>query len=476
VSVLGGTAKVVSTLQNADADLDGKPAGKVEPNGLDLTNLGPGAHQLTLTAQGISHRVMFDSGPAPAMAVFFGVERNQGVLRIFTGEDDVTVFVNGVKTRRATRNGRLVLYLEPKSYTIRVAKDGFQPAPEQTVVIKRGEEAKADFQLFRLPQSGSLALRRAPAGAEVSLDGTAAGTVHPDGTFSFGELKPGPHTVAIRKESYKPLSREVNIVAGQHQDIDGTLQMLEGTVKIALAPADVQATLSWKRDGEETSQTFTDNPLTLPEGSYTISGHAPDFEDAHTSVKVSAGRPTSAVLVFRKIVTKKTEPVKQGLSLADLEKTGGWSRESGALTRTGGNVVVLETVPGAGTWSFHGLMRKGKRLEWLVAYVDAKNYVVYELSEDKLERTEFVDGRKQSNARHKVKVKLDQWIQVTVGVTQKAIVVNIQQDTNRFPDVDRLPMGEVSLKPNRSFLQGHFGFRVPGKDRLAVGDFTFTAN
>jgi len=244
-----------------------------------------------------------------------------------------------------------------------------------------------------------------------------------------------------------------------------------------MAPADVQATLSWKRDGEETSQTFTDNPLTLPEGSYTISGHAPDFEDAHTSVKVSAGRPAPAVLVFRKIVTKKAEPVKQGLSLADLEKTGGWSRESGALTRLGGNVVVLQSVPGAGTWSFHGLMRKGKHLVWVVNYEDARDYVVYELSEDKLERTEFVDGRKQSNARHKVKVKLDQWIQVTVGVTQNAIVVqNIQQDANRFPDVDRLTMEEVSLKPKRSFLQGHFGFRIPSRDRLAIGAFTFTPN
>jgi serine/threonine-protein kinase len=476
VSVLGGAVKVVSTLQNADADLDGKPAGKVQPTGLDLTNLAAGAHLLTLTAQGISHRVMFDSGPAPAMTVFFGVDRNQGALRIFTGEDDVTVFVNGVKTPRATRNGRLVIYLAPKAYTIRVAKDGFQPAPEQTVEIKRGQDAKADFQLFRLPQSGSLAVRKAPAGAEVSLDGTPAGTVHPDGTFSFGELKPGQHTVAIKKESYKPLSREVNIVAGQHQDIDGTLQMLEGTVKIAMAPADVQATLSWKRDGEETSQTFTDNPLTLPEGSYTISGHAPGFEDAHTSVKVSAGRPVSAVLAFRRIVTKKPEPVKQGLSLADLEKTGGWIPQNGVLTRTGGNMVVLQAVPGAGTWSFQGLMQNRKHLVWVVNYEDARNCVVYELSEDKLERTESVDGRKQSNARHKVKVKLDQWIQVTVGVTQNAIVVSIQQDANRFPEVDRLTMGEVSLKPNRSFLQGHFGFRVAGKDQLAVGTFTFMPN
>src|SRR6185312_8174118 len=121
------SAKILTTLQKANALVDGKPAGKIETAGVDLTNLPPGVHELVVTAQGISHRLSFNAGPAPAMAIFFGAGRNQGVLRISTGENDVTVYVNGVKTRRATQNGRLVLYLEPKAYKIRVEKAGFQP-------------------------------------------------------------------------------------------------------------------------------------------------------------------------------------------------------------------------------------------------------------------------------------------------------------------------------------------------------------
>ena len=204
VSGMGASAKVFTTLQNGEASLDGKPAGKISASGLDLTNLAPGPHEVLVSAgQGSSHRVVFDSGPVPAMAVFLGTEKNLGLLRVTTGEDDVTVYINGDKTRRGTQKGRMALYLPPKTYTIRVEKDGFQKTAEQTVEVKKGEEARVEFQLARMPLVGSLLVQKAPAGAEVAIDGAPAGTVHPDGTLSLGSLKPGSHTLAVKKESYQ---------------------------------------------------------------------------------------------------------------------------------------------------------------------------------------------------------------------------------------------------------------------------------
>jgi hypothetical protein len=474
VSSLGGSAKVFTTLQKAEAAVDGKPAGKIEPAGVDLTNLAPGAHELIVTAQGISHRLSFNAGPAPATAVFFGAERNQGVLRVNTGESDVTVYVNGVKTRRATQNGRMVLYLTPKTYKIRVEKDGFQPVAELSVEIKKGEEAHADFQMTRQPQTGSLVVQKAPAGAEVSLDGASVGNVHADGTFSLNDLKPGNHTVVIKKDSFKPVTRQISVAAGQQLDVDGTLQALAGTVKVSIAPAEIAAALSWKRDGEDNIQTFTDNPLSLPEGSYTIIGRAPGYEEARTQAKITGGHAAAAALVFRKIVATRAEPVKLSHGLADVEKAGGWAHENGVLVRTGGNNIVLPIAPAAGTYTFLATMPKGKRLEWLVNYVDAKNYVIYELNDDHLERAEYIDGKKLNTAKPRLRVKLDQWIQVTVEVTDTAIVTSVQQEANRFPAIERLARDGPSLVPTTSFLRGRFGFRVPGKDRLAVNSFTFT--
>jgi hypothetical protein len=287
-------------------------------------------------------------------------------------------------------------------------------------------------------------------------------------------VKPGNHTIGVKKDSYRPLTRQVAVVAGQRVEVDGTLHLLPGSVRINLSPPDVPATLSWRRDGEENSQTFTDNPLTLPDGSYTITGRAPEYEDAHTTVKVTAGRTGAAGLTFRKIVVKKAEPVKLVISMAELEKAGGWTREEGNLTRTGGNNVLLQAAPAAGTYSFRAMMEKGKRLDWVVNFVDAKNYVSYELNDDRLERTEYIDGKKQNTAKDKLKVKIDQWIQVTIEVTATSIVNSIQQGANNYSSVDRLAHEGPSLNPGQSFVRGRFGFRVPGKDRLAVSAFTFT--
>jgi hypothetical protein len=64
-------------------------------------------------------------------------------------------------------------------------------------------------------------------------------------------------------------------------------------------------------------------------------------------------------------------------------------------------------------------------------------------------------------------VKVDAWIQITVEVTQNSIVTSIQQEDNNYPAIDKFSDPKINL------LQGKFGFRVPGKDRLAVGAFTF---
>src|SRR5436190_22319833 len=153
------------------------------------------------------------------MAVFLGTEKNFGLLRVTTIEDDVSVYVNGDKTKRGTQKGRLILYLAPKTYKIRVEKEGFQSTGELTVEVKKGEEARADFQLTRMPQVGSVLVQKAPAAAEVSIDGVPAGTVHPDGTLSLGGVKPGTYTLVVKRDSFKPLTRELTAAAGRQRDI-----------------------------------------------------------------------------------------------------------------------------------------------------------------------------------------------------------------------------------------------------------------
>src|SRR5205823_5225389 len=156
-----------------------------------------------------------------------------------------------------------------------------------------------------------------------------------------------------------PLTREINVVAGQQMEVDGALQIVSGTLRVTLAPADAPATLGWRREGEETTTPFTGTTVTLPEGSYIILGHAPDFEDAKASTKVVAGRESAVVLVFKKTNGKKTAEAPKGATQADIEKAGGWTREGNVLVRTGGNVIVLPIGSSPGTYSFAAMMPKG---------------------------------------------------------------------------------------------------------------------
>jgi hypothetical protein len=146
---------------------------------------------------------------------------------------------------------------------------------------------------------------------------------------------------------------------------------------------------------------------------------------------------------------------------------GGWAKDNGVLLRTGGNYVLLPVGSAPGTYSFTAMMQKGKRLDWVLAFTDTKNHIAYELNDDHLDRMEWVEGKRQNQAKPKLRVKLDQWIQVTIEVTANAIVTSIVQEGNKYPQIDRFE------NPKSGALNGKFGFRVPGKDKLAVGAFAF---
>jgi hypothetical protein len=85
--------------------------------------------------------------------------------------------------------------------------------------------------------------------------------------------------------------------------------MATGILRLKVVPSDVPgATFSWRRESDGASQTFTGPNITLPEGVYTIVGHAPDYEESRTLVRMAAGPTSAAVLIFR----KKVEPMKAG--------------------------------------------------------------------------------------------------------------------------------------------------------------------
>ena len=172
---------------------------------------------------------------------FLKSDRNVGGLRIETGEDDVSIYLNGQEYRRKTQRGRLVIYLLPRQYNVRVEKPGFEPAAEQVAEVVRGEEARLEFKLAPLPETASLTIRNAPPGTEVLVDNKRLGTIPAGADSGAFTLPAGNHTVSLRQEGYTPKEWQRPFKAGESVELDGALLSLNGSLEISVEPAGVDA-------------------------------------------------------------------------------------------------------------------------------------------------------------------------------------------------------------------------------------------
>ena len=159
VASLGPHANVQSTLGSVKVSLDGAPAGVSGATGLELNGLAAGNHELAFGEGKDRRTVTISVGEAPALTAFLKSDRNVGTLMVVTQEDGVRVWLNGKEQRRQTQKGKLrITGLDVKSYTIRVAKDGFLDTPEQQVDVRKGEEAQLEFALRPVPKVASLSI------------------------------------------------------------------------------------------------------------------------------------------------------------------------------------------------------------------------------------------------------------------------------------------------------------------------------
>jgi len=468
VAHAGPNAKIYGSIPGAKATLDGMPAGNVGPDGLELKDLAPGAHEVVLDGQGAHARISFDGGPAPALAASLVTNRNLGALIITTSEDGASIFLNGDKYSQPIKNGRVLLYLPPKSYAIRVQKEGFASPPDQTVNLRNGEESQVQFKL--LPAKATLAVHHGLTGSEVFLDGNRIGVVGADGEFSVGSLEPGKHSVSLRHERYKPVQADQLFVAGKSIELDGALQSLFGTLKIDLSPPVSDLHLRIKRQGDNQDREVKETTLSLAEGTYTVVASAPRYQDATATVHVSPDGTSVATLAMKAApvaaapkpaVAPPAAPVS--FLLADWFKTGEWTREGQTLRRQGGNFVLVPLELTAATIRFTAMSLHGKRLEWIAGYRDAKNYYLFQMDDMNFNRTEVVDGKHSKTAKVPHQAHRDAYNTFTIDITPRGISHSISHDQQSLL--------LETWEPAAGFPAGKFGFLIEGKDEIGLTEF-----
>ena len=454
VSGTAGHLRVYSSDSAAKVSVDGQSPVEVPQDGLDLSSVAAGAHELAVTRGSDQYKLDIDAGAASTLNAFLESGQNLGTLVVITGQDKAKVFLNGKPQPQLTQGGQLrIPNLDLKDYTVKVSKSGFQDTPEQKIRIRKGEQGKLVFNLQPVLHLASLTIQGGVPGATVLVDQIAVGTVQPDGTLTVNTVNPGDHVVELRKDRFKPKQIKKHFVVGSAVALaaaDVALDAAPGELKITFTPADAQVAVA--KAGETPVKVTSGGALSLAAGSYTLTAKTADNFSRSSTVEVAAGQSRSLDLSL----------APDGMSKWD-DQTG-WKQEKGSFVHKGGDFVMYSLTPTTGTFVFSAMLTKGHRMQWMLNCTNANNYVLFQMDDNNFYRTVVRNGQKGDETKipHKGDKKSFRTIQVRVSPNE--IVHMIRQGDN-WVALDRWTQQGSNL------TLGRFGFYIPGNDQIALSSF-----
>jgi hypothetical protein len=459
IANLGGQLHVYSSDSAAKIILDGQTAVDATENGADLSQVTGGPHQLTVSRGDEEYKFDIDAGQGPALTMFLQSGQNIGTVLVVTGQDKAKVFLNGKLQESTNQSGQLrIPNLEPKEYTVRVSKNGFQDLPEQKIRVRKGAQSKLIFNLQPIPRFAILLIQGATSGTLVAIDHAPAGTVQADGTLNLSTINPGDHVIELRKDRFKPRQITKHFVAGSVVSLAGAELALEaafGDLKITFSAVDATVTLT--RGGEAPVKVTSGGVLSLAPGSYTLTARTTDSITRSTNVEVVAGQSRNIDLPL----------APSGMTKWD--DAAGWKSEKGSYVHHGGDYVLYNTSPTSGTFVFSAMLLKGHRMQWVLNYTDPNNYGLFQLDENFFYRAIVRNGVKSNETKFPLKAEKKTFRTIQVRVTSTE-VVHETRNGDAWVVLDRWSDSGANLS------QGKFGFYIPGSDQVALSSFSHYAD
>jgi Flp pilus assembly protein TadD len=383
--------------------------------------------------------------------------RNLGTLLVVAGQDDARVLLNGRLQRQLTQAGQLRLpNLELKDYVVQVSKSGFQDPPPQKIRIRKGEQTRLIFNLQPQPLLASLTIQGGAPETMVLVDQTVVGTIQPDGILSVSSVRPGDHTVELRKERFKPRQFKKHFVVGGTIVLtaaDAALEAVPGELKITFAPADAKVAIV---KGDLLKIVSSGVPLNLPAGTYTLTARTAERFTRTSTLEVIAGQ------------SKTLDLSLAPTGMSNWDDPGAWKQERDSFTRKGGDFVLYGVVPASGTFAFSAMLTKGHLLQWVLNYTDPRNYVLFQMDDINFYRTVIRKGEKTDEiiVPHKGDKKSFRTLQIRVSPTE---LIHQIKHGDSWTVLDR-------WTPGANLSLGKFGFYIPGNDQIALSSFAHYAD
>jgi serine/threonine-protein kinase len=462
----------------AQVSVDGGTPIPVPPEGATFPGVAPGTRQVAVSDGKTSRTVpVIVSGGAPVVQAFVlsKADSGRGSLLIATGEDQVSVKINGYTHWLKSRNGTVRIgSLKPGVFKVEVFKDGFESPPPATIEVKPGEEARIELRPRAVVRLAAVSIA-GPAGSQLIVDGAAAGVIPPSGSLTL-DLPPGQHTFELRRESRRSAPVAKTLRAGEPLSLSSELAFLQpanGSVRFEITPAGAKLTLRRRGEAENQAQPVTQLGMTLAEGAYILTVTAPGHASSVVNFQVAAGSTNTIPVALRALTDQASNrpaaAAQRGVQ--DFQDIGSWVTDGAWKVRRGGNFVIFGGAPSPGTYEFAFQLRNGKRVQWVTNYKDPRNHVLYRLEGRQLSRVELVNGKRgnASSTDHKL-ANLDEF-DARIVVEQNRIRVELRQGGG-WTTVDQFQ------NPAEDLSAGRFGFLISGNmlgraDEYAVKDFVF---
>ena len=481
INVNADRAVVYASIPGAKAGIDGQAAALIPPEGLSVNGLSKGPHQLLLEDGTTPRPLALDltGGPGTYAYVLPRADADFGWVVLTTNEDNGSITINGFAHPFKTKNGvqRLAI-TKPGKYVLKVAKDGYEVTPAQVEVeVEKAKEVKAQFTFKAIVRMAKLQLSGLPAGGQLLIDSKVVGTLNPDGTY-LGDVTPGQHVLEVHRGTLKSKPVTKVFSAGQTVTVNSELALVQpnGTIRLLLTPSDAKVTIRLSSEPESQAKPFGPNPMSVPEGTYTISVSAPQYQAETKVMTVASGSATDFTFNLKKLAgeTKSPGTPATPAGMSDFDDPAGWDFDGTWYVRKGGEFVTFSKVPVSGTFTFTVTLPKGKKIlgmgdksfQWFVGFTGGQNYVLYRIDKNNFQRVDRINGKNTNEPKKAHGLDKDASYEIRVDVDAHRIVNYILNGGKAVP-VDEI------FDSGRDFTKGKFGFYIPRNDEYAVKSFSY---
>lgn len=325
VTELGPAMRIAAGTGVSAVTVDGVPAVAGTDGIFQFTARTNQPHEVVIGSDKDQHSFIVGTARQPSLWVVLVTDRNEGSITVSTGLDKFKVFLDGKPYTRKIRDGSMsITGLPSKHYQLHVVADGFEPAADRDVEVRKGLTSMASFTLTQVPQFSNLAIQGILPHTQVLLDTTVLGVAE-DGAARYGKISPGEHTLEFRNSAwYKPLSLRKIFLANETLSITGA--------DVILAPNPAEVTFASNQPGTQFSwscgqATGSGETATCLESGLTVTATLAGFREVKREIKLTPGQKLREPFDLSRIPQPQLRTFKT-CEPAELLQ-GGWTEMQG---------------------------------------------------------------------------------------------------------------------------------------------------